>query len=123
MLPSHYQSCSEGLLYILAHIYSCLFCITKAFLTFFFKQYKVNVGAGAKCKHAHSQVSEAPVPACFDEEFDLEEGEELSPEERERASTLGEDEAPLDGGQAAHDEKAVKTLRGKAVLEMTRRGI
>jgi hypothetical protein len=53
----------------------------------------------------------------------LDGGEELSVEERERALTLGEDEAPADGGQTAHDEKAVKTLREKAIAEMSARGI
>ena len=53
----------------------------------------------------------------------MEGGEELSVEERERALILGEDKAPVDGGQLAHDEKAVKTLREKAVAEMSTRGI
>jgi hypothetical protein len=36
---------------------------------------------------------------------------------------LGEDKAPVDGGQIAHDEKAVKTSREKAVAEISTRGI
>jgi len=62
-------------------------------------------------------------PESLEQEFELEGGEVLSVEEQERALILGEDEAPVDGGQIAHDEKAVKTLREKAVAEMSTRGI
>jgi hypothetical protein len=84
------------------------------------------VGAGTKRKCGHSQAAAAvplPEPESLKQEFELEGGEELSVEERERALILGEDEALVDGGQIAHDEKAVKTLREKAVVEMSTRGI
>ena len=99
-------------------------------LLFFFKQYKrkkVKVGTGTKRKGGHSQAQNviAAVPlAAPDDEFEMEEGEVLTIEEQERALLLdGENDAPIDGGQEAHDEAAVKTLRSRAVVEMAGRGI
>jgi hypothetical protein len=92
------------------------------------KQYKwkITVGAGTKQKCGHSQAAAAaPLlePESLEQEFELEGREELSVEEQERTLILGKDEAPVDGGQIAHDEKAVKALREKAVAEMSTRGI
>ena len=84
------------------------------------------VGAGTKQKCGHSQAAAAaPLPESesLKQGFKLEGGEELSVEERERALILGEDEAPVDSGQLAHNKKTVKTLREKAVAEMSTRGI
>jgi hypothetical protein len=58
-----------------------------------------------------------------DQEFILEPGETLSPEEEEVAQLLEDDEVPADAGQAAHDEKVVKTLRDQAVDQMRAKGI
>ena len=84
------------------------------------------VGAGTKQKCGRSKATTAtPIfePESLEQEFELDGGEELSADEQERALTLGEDEAPADGGQVAHDEKAVTTLREKAIAEMSTRGI
>ena len=84
------------------------------------------VGAGTKWKHGHSQATAAVPflePESIEQEFELGGGEELSVEEWDRALILGEDEAPVDNGQIVPCEKAVKTLREKAVAEMSTRGI
>lgn len=98
------------------------------FISFFFKQYKhkkvVTVAAGTKRKRPGTTTQAATSAA--DEEFVMDAGEDLSPEEQEIAMTLEENdnETPLeDDGQEAHDKKVVNTLRLKAIREMSAQGV
>lgn len=83
----------------------------------------VKVAAGTKRKRGHTESSDRPPPPLLEEELVLEAGEDPTEEDRELALHLGADEVSADGGQEAHDDRVVKTLREKAISEMAERGI
>ncbi|KAJ7085559.1 hypothetical protein C8R44DRAFT_651155 [Mycena epipterygia] len=90
-------------------------------ISFFFKQYKrkekaIKIGRGTKRKQGtQSSVETAPIRPEADE---LELDEQL-----EQTVIENENEAPVDTGEQAHDDKVIRTTRKTAIAQMRAQGI
>ncbi|KAJ7170281.1 hypothetical protein C8R43DRAFT_1085403 [Mycena crocata] len=79
---------------------------------------------GTKRKRG-TQVTYSEPPENEDHELVLDKNEQLPEDEHQLAQTLIdiENEAPTDNGEQAHDDAAVRSIRGRAIAQMRDRGV